>query len=75
MEPNQLRIADLWCRLIHTEPMWPAHGYYECRICGRRQRVCWEGPSPAALSAMASRDEPSTRDALATAKESRVQCS
>ena len=44
MKPAQARIADLWCRLMHTEPMWPSHGYYECRTCGRRHRVCWEQP-------------------------------
>lgn len=51
MKPPQARIADLWCRLMHTEPMWPSHGQYECRTCGRRHRVCWEDPSPAAARA------------------------
>jgi hypothetical protein len=50
MKLARARIADLWCRLMHTEPMWPSHGQYECRTCGRRQRVCWEQPSPAAMS-------------------------
>ena len=27
---------------MHREPMWPMHGCYECRIRGRRYRVCWE---------------------------------
>ena len=39
------RIGDLWCRLMHTEPMWPSHGQYECRTCGRRFQVGWEQPS------------------------------
>jgi hypothetical protein len=47
MKPTQARIADLWCRLMHTAPMWPSHGRYECRTCGRHHRVCWEQPPPA----------------------------
>ncbi len=46
MKPAHLRIADLWCRLMHAEPMWPSHGQYECRTCGRRHPVCWQEPSP-----------------------------
>jgi len=56
MKLAQAKIADLWCRLMHAAPMWPAHGQYECRTCGRRHRVCWEAaralratPSAAAL--------------------------
>ena len=45
MVHSQAHIGDLWCRLMHTEPMWPTHGQYECRNCGRRFRVCWEQPS------------------------------
>ena len=44
MQATQERIADLWCKWMHTAPMWPAHGQYECRICGRHHRVCWEQP-------------------------------
>jgi hypothetical protein len=40
------RIADLWCKSMHTAPMWPSHGQYECRTCGQRHRVCWEQPLP-----------------------------
>src|SRR5690349_2390757 len=47
MKPKQERIADLWCRLMHTALMWPSHGQYECRTCGRRHRVCWEQRPPA----------------------------
>jgi hypothetical protein len=47
MKPTQVRIADLWCKLMHSEPMWPSHGQYECRTCGRRHRVCWEPALPA----------------------------
>jgi hypothetical protein len=48
MKPTHARIADLWCRLTHAEPMWPSHGQYECRTCGRRYPVCWQEPLPAA---------------------------
>jgi hypothetical protein len=44
MKPTRVRIADLWCRLMHTAPMWPSHGQYECRTCGRRRPVCREQP-------------------------------
>jgi hypothetical protein len=47
MKPAHLRLSDRWCRLMHSEPMWPSHGQYECRTCGRRYRVCWEEPLPA----------------------------
>jgi len=53
MMPGQTRIGDLWCRLMHTEPMWPAHGQYECRTCGRRFQVAWEQPSTVAPHGMA----------------------
>jgi hypothetical protein len=72
MKPTQRRIADLWCRLMHTEPMWPSHGQYECRTCGRRHRVCWEQPPPA--ESRVTR-EPQAQCALETATESRIQCS
>jgi len=35
-EQPRSRIGRLWCTLVHDSPMWPVHGYYECRICGRR---------------------------------------
>ena len=75
MKPTQSRIADLWCRLMHTEPMWPSHGQYECRTCGRRHRVCWEQPLPAAPRVMVLPRETQVQNALATATELRIQCS
>jgi hypothetical protein len=47
MKPMPARIADLWWRVMHTAPMWPSHGQYECRTCGRHHRVCWEQAPPA----------------------------
>jgi hypothetical protein len=75
MKPTQTRIADLWCRLMHTEPMWPLHGQYECRRCGRRHRVCWGQPSQAAPRVMALPCETQAQSSLATATESRIRCS
>jgi hypothetical protein len=36
------RIADMWCRKMHREAMWPIHGKYVCRRCGREYPVEWE---------------------------------
>lgn len=41
------KVSALWCSLMHGSPMWPIHGHYECRECGRRYRVPWD-PRPAA---------------------------
>jgi hypothetical protein len=35
------RIADLWCRSMHTEAMWPIHGKYVCKKCFREYPVEW----------------------------------
>jgi hypothetical protein len=75
MKPTQAKFANLWCRLMHTEPMWPSHGQYECRTCGRRHRVCWEEPSPVTPRVMGLRNETRAHSVLATATESRAQCS
>jgi len=37
------RIADLWCRQMHREAMWPIHGKYVCKRCLREYPVEWEG--------------------------------
>jgi len=39
------RISDLWCNVMHDSPMWPIHGHYQCRTCGREYAVAWESPS------------------------------
>jgi hypothetical protein len=75
MKRNQARIADLWCRLMHTEPMWPSHGQYQCRTCGRRRRVCWEQASPVASRVALSPRETRIRGGFVTATESRIRCS
>jgi len=35
------KFGTLWCDFMHDAPMWPIHGEYECRICGRRYSVRW----------------------------------
>ncbi len=32
----QSKLGTLWCSLAHQSVMWPVHGQYECRACGRR---------------------------------------
>jgi hypothetical protein len=34
-------LSELWCNLMHESPMWPIHGHYQCRDCGRIYRVPW----------------------------------
>jgi hypothetical protein len=59
------QIGELWCGLMHSSPMWPIHGHYECRTCGRRYAVAWSG-SDAAGSPEESRHfrMPTMRSAL-----------
>lgn len=65
MKPAQVRIGDLWCRLMHTEPMWPSHGQYQCRTCWRSRPVCWEQPSPATLRVAELARQTQARSAVA----------
>ena len=37
-------IGMAWCRMMHQSVMWPVHGQYECRICGRRYPAFAEAP-------------------------------
>jgi hypothetical protein len=37
----RMRLGDVWCSFAHDSPMWPIHGQYECRLCGRRYSVPW----------------------------------
>jgi hypothetical protein len=38
------KFGVLWCDLMHDAPMWPIHGRYQCRTCGRCYAVPWEEP-------------------------------
>lgn len=64
-KPKQALIGSLWCRLMHAEPMWPSHGRYECRRCGRHFQVCWEQPSAVTPHGMVWPLEAQTHVALA----------
>lgn len=35
------QLGARWCGLMHASPMWPIHGQYECRTCGRHYPVQW----------------------------------
>ncbi|HEY2013837.1 MAG TPA: hypothetical protein VGH38_10075 [Bryobacteraceae bacterium] len=39
--PAAAKMGALWCDWMHDSPMWPIHGQYECRSCGRRYQVPW----------------------------------
>jgi hypothetical protein len=39
------KIGTVWCRLRHESLMWPVHGYYRCRSCGRRYPAFPEAPA------------------------------
>jgi hypothetical protein len=49
MEALMNQLSDLWCSLMHESPMWPIHGHYRCRTCGREYPVEW-GIEAAAFS-------------------------
>jgi hypothetical protein len=34
-------LAKFWCFVAHDSAMWPIHGHYECRVCGREYPVAW----------------------------------
>jgi hypothetical protein len=70
----QARIAALWCRFMHTEPMWPSHGQYQCRTCGQRHRVCWEQASPVVSRVVLLPRETRAHSGFVTTTESRIQC-
>lgn len=36
--------GEIWCRLVHDSITWPIHGYYRCRVCGRRYPAVWAVP-------------------------------
>ena len=75
MKSSNVRFGTLWCRLMHTAPMWPMLGNYECRKCGRRHLVCWEGVLQVLPPAMMALVPEPPLGALAMATESSVPCS
>ena len=45
-------IGTIWCKLTHKSVMWPVHGQFQCRTCGRRYPA-FEGP-PIAVNGTAT---------------------
>ncbi len=41
--------AERWCKTMHRSLMWPSHGHYQCRTCGREYPVPWERDVTGAL--------------------------
>jgi hypothetical protein len=37
------QLGAMWCGFMHDSPMWPIHGQYQCRTCGRHYLVQWAG--------------------------------
>ena len=35
------KLGVFWCTFTHDSPMWPIHGEYQCRNCGRHYPVPW----------------------------------
>jgi hypothetical protein len=35
------KFGAFWCTFAHDSAMWPIHGQYRCRTCGRRYPVPW----------------------------------
>ncbi len=42
MSKGRRQLTEFWCKSMHTSPMWPSHGHYRCRTCGREYPVPWE---------------------------------
>jgi hypothetical protein len=38
------KAGTVWCGLIHESVLWPVHGHYECRTCGRRYPAFSDAP-------------------------------
>ncbi|HXB75766.1 MAG TPA: hypothetical protein VNY05_46470 [Candidatus Acidoferrales bacterium] len=47
-ETTKPNFGALWCDFMHDSPMWPIHGQYQCRTCGRHYPVPWTGDQVAA---------------------------
>jgi hypothetical protein len=54
------RLGSFWCRHAHSAVMWPIHGRYQCRICGRQFPVPFDTRAEAS-----SLREPQTQSAKA----------
>lgn len=45
------RLGAAWCLAMHDAAMWPIHGEYACRTCGRHFPVPWAGENSAPAAA------------------------
>ena len=52
------RLGAWWCRAMHDSPMWPVHGHYRCRACGRNFPVPWTAEKAAEPVLILVRPEP-----------------
>lgn len=43
------QLSAMWCAFMHDSPMWPIHGRYQCRTCGRYFPVQWADAGKAEL--------------------------
>ena len=43
-QKSVMRLSALWCGVMHESLMWPIHGEYQCRTCGRRYPALRETP-------------------------------
>ena len=46
----QSKVDTVWCSLMHESIMWPVHGHYECRTCGRRYSAFSEAQTASAAA-------------------------
>jgi hypothetical protein len=47
------RLGTLSCALMHDSTMWPIHGEYRCRTCGRHYPVPWAAETMVPIEAQA----------------------
>jgi len=52
------RIAEMWCKSMHSSAMWPIHGKYICPECLREYPVAWEEFPPAPETAAPQKVKP-----------------
>ena len=47
---NLEKLGEAWCGLMHDAAMWPMHGKYQCRTCGRHYPVPWSAERQVAIA-------------------------
>ena len=51
-------ISALWCKSMHSRPMWPMHGKYICSTCLREYPVIWDARAERQAPAVRTVNEP-----------------